>query len=171
MANVNHAIQAKSDQLNYSDFAGSKKIVFITEVKVSAGDQPVSIFYDGHNGRPWKPNKGTIRILCEAYGEESDNWIGKSVELYGDSTVKWAGAEIGGIRISALSDIGNGGLTCFVTMSRGKRRKTTIPLLVIEVPKPSADDMEWINLIRQDPSAINQLNEGEYKERIKSFLN
>jgi hypothetical protein len=171
MANVSHAILAKSDQLNFDDFGGNTRVITITDVNVSMGDQPISIFYHDHNGKPWKPSKGMIRLICEAYGDESDNWIGKSIELHGDSTVKWAGKEIGGIRISALSDIDKAGLTAFITLSRGKRRKATIPLLVIEAPKPTVDDQAWLDLIKQDPKVLNQLDEGDYKEKIKGFLN
>ncbi len=171
MDNVNHAIQAKSDQLNFDDFKRKKKVITIISVTVSMGDQPISVFYDGHNGKPWKPNKGTLRLLCEAYGEESDNWVGKSVELYGDSTVKWAGKEIGGIRISALSHIEKGGLTAFIALSRGKRRKATIPLLVVEAPKPTPEDQQWIDAIKADSKVLDQLEEGPYKAKIQSFLN
>ena len=170
MANVSHAILAKSDQLNFDDFSGNNRIITITEVNVNNSEQPISIFYHDHNGKPWKPSKGMIRLICEAWGDESDNWIGKSIELYGDDKVKWAGKEIGGIRISALSDIDKNGLTAFIALSRGKRRKATIPLLVIEAPKPTPEDQQWIDAIKADPKVLDQLDEGQYKEKIKSFL-
>ena len=170
MANVSHAILAKSDQLNYDDFSGNKRIITITEVRVTNTEQPVSIFYHNHNGKPWKPSKGMIRLICEAYGEESDNWIGKSIELYGDQTVKWAGKEIGGIRISALSDIDAKGLTAFVALSRGKRRKSTIPLLVVESAPVTPEDQAWIDAIKANPDVINQLDEGPYKIKIQGLI-
>ncbi len=157
MANVNHAIQAKSDQLNFDDFGSHKRVITITEVRVLMGDQPVSIFYPDHKGKPWKPSKGMIRLICEAWGEETDNWIGKSIELYGDATVKWAGKEQGGIRISALSHIEKSGLTAFIALSRGKRRKATIPLLIVEPPKPTPEDQQWIDAIKADPKVMDQL--------------
>jgi hypothetical protein len=170
MANVSQTTLAKSDQLNFDDFSGQAKVITITEVKVVMGDQPISVFYNGHNGKPWKPSLGMRRLLIEAYGDESNDWVGKSIELYGDTTVKWAGAEIGGIRISALSHIEKCGLTAFITISRGKRRKKTIPLLVIEPPKPTEEDIKWINAINADAKVLDQLDEGDYKEMIKGFL-
>jgi hypothetical protein len=170
MANVSHAILAKSDQLNFDDFSGHKRIILITEVSVTNSEQPVSIFYTDHNGKPWKPSKGMIRLICEAYGEESDNWIGKSIELYGDDTVKWAGKEIGGIRISALSDIEQKGLTAFIALSRGKRRKATIPLLIVEAAKPTETDLTWINAAKVDITVLDQLDDQAYKAKIQSFL-
>ena len=174
MANVSHAILAKSDQLNFDDFGGNKRVITITEVLVTMGDQPISIFYPDNNGKPWKPSKGMVRLICEAYGDESDNWIGKSIELYGDTTVKWAGKEIGGIRISALSDIDKNGLTAFIAISRGKRRKATIPLLVIEPQKvadPTETDLQWVAAIKADPKVAEQLKEKtEYLTYIKSLI-
>ena len=170
MANVSHAVLAKSDQLNFDDFGGIKRVITVISVTVTMSEQPVSIFYDGHNGKPWKPSKGMIRLLCEAYGEESDNWIGKSIELYGDETVKWAGKEIGGIRISALSDIDKAGLTAFIALSRGKRRKTTIPFLSVEPPKPNKDDQGWIDAITSGQAKLEEIQDTNYRNRINTFL-
>jgi len=173
VANVSQTVLAKSDQLNFDDFSGNKKVILITDVKVKIGDQPISVSYDGHNGKPWKPSLGMRRLLIEAYGEESDNWIGKSVELYGDATVKWAGAEIGGIRISALSDIDKSGLTAFIALSRGKRRKATIPFLDVKsLPVQITDlDKQWVDAAKADVNALSQLDDNpDYKARIKSLL-
>ena len=84
MASVKNAMKAKSDQLNFVDIGESELIIEITAVDVRVGDQPVSIFYDGCDNRPFKPSKGVIRILDAAWGDESDDWIGKSIKLYGD---------------------------------------------------------------------------------------
>lgn len=170
MANVSHAILAKSDQLNFDDFGGNTRVITITEVRVNSSDQPISIFYQDHNGKPWKPSKGMIRLICEAWGDESDNWVGKSIELHGDSTVKWAGAEIGGIRISALSHIEKGGLTAFITISRGKRRKKTIPLLVVEPPKPTEDDLKWVSAIREGAAKLEDITNGVRRNFIEGLL-
>jgi hypothetical protein len=173
MANVSNAILAKSDQLNFDDFGGNKRVIFITEVRVTSTDQPVSIFYTNHNGKPWKPSKGMIRLICEAWGEESDNWIGKSIELYGDQSVKWAGQEIGGIRISALSDIDQNGLTAFVALSRGKRRKTTIPLLIAKQQQGAITetDQQWIDAAKVDPNVLDQIQDAAYKSKIQKLIN
>lgn len=173
MANVSHAILAKSDQLNFDDFSGNKRVISITDVTVSSSEQPISIFYTNHNGKPWKPSKGMIRLICEAWGEESDNWIGKSIELYGDQSVKWAGQEIGGIRISALSDIDKNGLTAFVALSRGKRRKTTIPLLIVKQQHEeiTETDRQWVDAAKADPKVLDQIQDAAYKAKIQKLIN
>jgi len=144
------AIEPKSNQLNADDLISGPKTILIAAVSVKEGEQPVSINYQGDNGKPYKPSKGMIRLISEAWGDESDNWIGKSIKLHGDSSVKWAGQEIGGIRINGFSDIDKNGLTAFVALSRGKRRKTTVPLIVVEQAKPAEPDENakgWIALI------------------------
>jgi ribosomal protein L37AE/L43A len=129
MPNVSHTIIAKSDQLNFDDIRSGEKILEITTVNVTAGDQPVSIHYKDDLNKPYKPCKGMIRLICEAWGEESENWHGKSLKLYGEDSVRWAGAEIGGLRIRAMSDIDPRGMSSYVAVTRGKRRKVTIEYL------------------------------------------
>ena len=171
MADVSLAIQPKSDQLNYDDVSGGRELVItITGVNVTNSDQPVSIFYEGCGKKTYKPSKGMTRLLADAWGTESDNWIGKSACLYGDSTAKWAGKEIGGIRIKALSDIPTAGIKPFVTIAKGRRRQTFIEFLNIAPPQPTAEDQKWIDAINADAKVIDQLDEGPYKEKIKGFL-
>lgn len=131
MANVSHAMQAKSDQLNYVDIGNGEMTITVTAVNVTNSDQPISIFYENSGDRPYKPSKGMIRAIVAAWGEESDCWVGKSIKLYGDPSVKWAGKEVGGLRIKAFSHIADGGFDAYVAISRGLRRKTHFDLLVI----------------------------------------
>jgi len=136
MPNVSHTIIAKSDQLNFDDIRSGEKIIEITDVHVTATDQPVSIFYKNDLNKPYKPCKGMLRLICEAWGEESENWHGKSMKLYGEDSVRWAGQEIGGIRIRALSDIDPRGMSSYVAVTRGKRRKVTIEYLKPQKTQP-----------------------------------
>lgn len=135
MANVSLAMQAKSDQLNFIDIGdGGELILQVESVTVLNKDQPIAIHYKGCNGRPYKPSKGMIRVLAGAWGEESDLWVGKYIQVFGDPTVTWAGAEQGGIRIRALSDIPKQGYTAFIQKNRSTRVKQTIPLLDMSYP-------------------------------------
>lgn len=121
MADVSFAMEAKSDQLNAVDIMGAEPVIQIREVRVQQGEQPVSIYYHGDNGRPWKPSKGMVRILAAAWGRESAEWIGKAAQIYMDPDVMYAGEKVGGIRIKALSDIPEKGLRCTLTINRKKR--------------------------------------------------
>lgn len=44
-------------------------------------------------------NKTNAFTLCDAYGPDSDNWIGKTVELYVDPSVAFGGKRVGGVRL------------------------------------------------------------------------
>ena len=133
MANVKKAMQSKSDQLNYVDVGEGSLIALIESVHVTNSDQqPVTITFAGCNGKPYKPNKGMIRVLAGAWGEESDCWVGKTIQITGDPTVKWAGEEVGGLVVGALSDIDKAGYTAYIQKNKRVRVKKTIPLLVVE---------------------------------------
>lgn len=44
-------------------------------------------------------NKVNIETLVELFGDETDEWTGKKVELYYDPAVAYGGKRIGGVRI------------------------------------------------------------------------
>ncbi len=171
MANVKHAMQSKSDQLNYVDVGEGSLIALVESVNVTNSDQqPVTVVFAGCNGKPYKPNKGMIRVLAGAWGEESDNWIGKTIKIVGDPTVTWAGEAIGGLVVGALSDIDKAGYTAYIQKNKRVRVKKTIPLLVIEPPKLTEDDQGWIDAARLDPEVLNQITDPAYKKFIASNL-
>lgn len=133
MANVKQAMKAKSDQLNYIDIGESEITIKIESVAVTNSDQqPVFVYYEGCNNRPYKPSKGMIRLLAGAWGEESDCWVGKSLKIFGDASVTFGKGAVGGLRIRAMSDISKDGYTAFIQKNRSVRVKQTIPLLIID---------------------------------------
>lgn len=127
---VSETIKAKSDQLNADDLIGGPVTVAITGVKQGDKDQPVVISIDGGH-QPFKPCKSMRRILVHAWGDRATDWIGKRMTLYREPSVKWAGEQVGGIRISALSHIGEK-MTIKLQETRGKR-------VAFEI-KPIGDD-------------------------------
>lgn len=133
MSDVGFSLAAKSDQLNAIDIMGVEPVIKIREVKVVANtDQPVSIYFDGDNNRPWKPSKGMLRILAGAWGRESSLWVGRQAQIYFEPSVTYGGKAVGGVRIRALSNIDPKGLQFSLTISRTKREPYPVPLLVIE---------------------------------------
>jgi hypothetical protein len=130
----------KSDQLNADDLIGGPITITVREVVVKRGDdQPVSVFYDGDNGKPYKPNKGMRRLLMMAWKtDDSQAFLGRSMTLWRNPDVIWAGKKEGGIRISHLSHI-DGEATFAVTVSRGKREHIKILPLRSDA-RPPIDD-------------------------------
>jgi hypothetical protein len=104
-ADVSKFIEAKSDQLNAVDLLGRSIDVQITEARVTGGPtQPVTLIISGGE-KPWKPCKTTMRIMARLWGSDANKWVGKSVRLFCDPDVTWAGVKVGGIRISGMSGI------------------------------------------------------------------
>jgi hypothetical protein len=66
------------------------------------------------------------RVLASSsWGKYGDDYVGKSLELFRDPTVKYSGEEVGGIQISKMSDIQNQ-FVFMLTLSRGKKRPIII---------------------------------------------
>lgn len=135
MADVRGTLEAKSDQLNATDIMGIDLVIRIRAVVVGGGkEQPVSVYFDGDNNRPWKPSKGMRRVLAAGWGWESDNWIGKSVKLHFDASVKYAGKEFGGIRVKAMSDIDQRGMVVVEAINRQQRVPVNVSYLDARMP-------------------------------------
>ena len=121
MTDMSKVIIAKSDQLNSDDLVGAPITITIRDVKIKdGGEQPVSIFYEGDNNKPYKCCKSMARVMVHAWGADAKNYIGRSMTLYRDPTVKWAGMAVGGIRISHMSHIEHP-LTLALQETKGKK--------------------------------------------------
>lgn len=135
MANFMQTLEAKSDQLNATDIMGIDLVIRIRAAELTQSkEQPLSVYFDGDNNRPWKPSKGMRRVLAAAWGADTDGLIGKYVQLHFDSSVKYAGKEVGGIRIKAMSDIDKRGIVVVETINRQNRIPLTIQYLNTERP-------------------------------------
>jgi hypothetical protein len=132
MTNMSKVIEARSDQLNADDLIGGTMTIKITGVDIKGGqEQPVSIHFEGDNGKPYKACKSMCRVMVSAWGADSKNYIGRSMTLYRDPKVKWGGMEVGGIRISHMSDI-DSDLTMALTVTRANKKAYTVKPLVAE---------------------------------------
>jgi hypothetical protein len=126
-------IAAKSDQLNADDLMDAPRTITITKVTAQpdAAEQPVSIHYEGGEGRPWKPCKTMRRILVGVWGKDASKYVGRSLTLYRDPTVAFGGLQVGGIRVSHMSDISED-KTVALLVTRGRKAPFKIKPLVKE---------------------------------------
>ena len=154
-------IEAKSDQLNADDLIGAPRTITITRVTGSDGDQPVSIFYEGDNGKPFKPCKTIRRVLMGVWGRDGNGYVGKSMTLYRDNGVTFGGLQVGGIRISHMSDIDKE-TTVVVMKSKGKKAGMKIlPLANAprqEQQKARQTPAEWVEGYIADVNAAPDLD-------------
>lgn len=139
MNDMTSAIVPKSDQMSADDLLTGPRTIRVSQVEINPGtEQPVIISYEGDNGRPWKPCKSMSRVLVNAWGPDAKMYQGRSITLFRDPTVKWGGMEVGGIRISHLSDIDNT-MKMSLTATRGKFAAFTVQPLKVESVKPNTD--------------------------------
>ena len=134
MNDMHATIIPKSDQLNADDLIGREMTIKITGVTITPGEQPVAIHFDGDNGKPYKACKSMCRVMVSAWGSDSKKYIGRSMTLYRDAKVKWGGMEVGGIRISHMSDIGED-MTMALTVTRANKKPFTVRPLLAQSPK------------------------------------
>lgn len=125
---MTESIVPKSNQLNADDLLTGPRVFTITEVTAGNAEQPFNFHYVGGEGRPWKPCKSMRRVIVRAWGPNTKQYTGRSLELFCDPSVKWGGQAVGGIRISAMSHI-DAPIKINLTTTRGKRSPFTVKVL------------------------------------------
>lgn len=138
---VTRAIQPKSDQLNADSLITGPRTIRIRDVTVNPdAEQPIWIYFDGDDGKPWKPCKTAARCLASIWGANAAQWIGLHCKIYNDPTVTWAGAAVGGIRVSHMEGLDKP-RQLQLTKTRGKKGTVTIqPLILGDAPQEPQDE-------------------------------
>lgn len=142
---LSKTIIAKSDQLNADDLIGGPQTFTIVDVRPGSEEQPVSIVLaEWPRNRPFKPSKTVQRILSYVWGStETDDWPkGARMTLFRDEKVKWAGEEVGGIRVSHVSHISQPMKVALQESKHKKSLHTILPLpdaAPASVPAPTAN--------------------------------
>lgn len=137
---LTETIVPKSDQLNAEDLLTGPRTFTVADVKKGSAEQPVDIVLVEFPGRPFRPSKTVRRILVAAWGPDASTYTGRRMTLYRDPSVRFGGADVGGIRVSHLSHIDKP-LSVALTVSRGKRQPFTVQ------PLPEAAGDPWATAV------------------------
>lgn len=163
MGDMTEVIAARSDQLNAVDLVGGPMTITITRADVKKGqEQPVTVHFEGDEGKPWKPSKTASRIMAALWGPNSDTYSGRSLTLFRDPTVQWGGKEVGGILISHMSHIGETQELNLI-VRRGVMKLHRIeplagaPLQADDGSRATADDLIRRARACDGPDALNSL--------------
>jgi hypothetical protein len=131
MNDMSAVIVPKSDQINADDLIAGPRTIRISSVDIRPGtEQPVSIAFDG-DSKVYRPCKSMCRVMVAAWTADAKTYVGRSMTLYRDASVKWGGLEVGGIRISHLSHI-DAPLVMPLTATKGVRKAFQVRPLVVE---------------------------------------
>lgn len=166
MNNMLLAIVPKSDQLNYDDLIGGQiKTIKITDVSIGKHEQPVAINYEGANGKPYKPCKSMCRVMVHVWGPDAKAYTGRSMTLYGDPDVLFAGQKVGGLRISHMSHLAKEEVIVLTTTRSIRRPFTVRPLESTGQAVPKIED--YLADIESAPTKEGL--EHKYKSAYKLF--
>ena len=133
---ISETITPNSQQVNAEDLISGPVTVTVTGVEKGTADQPIFIHLAEFAGRTFRPAKTVRRIIVAGWGAEASAYTGRRLTIYNDPTVKWAGQEIGGVRVSHMSHIEKP-LSVLLSVSRGKRQEFVIHPLTDPVPDES----------------------------------
>ena len=149
---ISKELVAKSDQMNAIDLARDVTVTIIDVFK-GQSDKRVHVITDIYGTeRPFKPSKTVLRDIAQAWGLESQVWVGRRLTLFNDTTVLWAGQESGGIRVRAMSHIDKA-FEAKHAISRTTSKKVMIEPLAAPAPR------DWLTeaATLTDPAALNRL--------------
>jgi hypothetical protein len=167
MDNLRTTIEPKSDQINADDLLAGPITVKITAVKKGpANEQPVQIEIEGH--RPYRPCKSMRRVLIACWGDKGSDWIGRSMTLYADPTVKYGGVAVGGIRISHVSHMDRPELKMMLTTTRSRRSEYCVKRLDAAQPETHDTNQRIDNFLAAIDLATNMNRLKTIGNQIKS---
>ncbi len=162
MNDLSFTIKPKSDQLNADDLIAGPVTATVQAVNVyDSPDQPVSVVI-GDGYQPYKPCKSMRRLMIAVWGKHDSDWIGQSFTMYNDPSVTWAGAAVGGIRISHMTGLTKP-FSVALTATRGKRKPYTVePLQLPAYPLESfkQNKSQWAQLIKEGEYTPQQIIQG-----------
>ena len=126
-------IIAKSDQLNSDDLISGPRTITIRKVSAGETEQPVNVYYEGDDNKPFRPCKTVRRVMVALWGRDAQAYVGRSMRLYRDPEVAFGGMKVGGIRVSHMSHI-DGEQTVVVMKTKGKKA----PMKIVPLPQQAA---------------------------------
>ena len=142
---MSKTIAPKSDQLNGEDLMiTGPRTVKITSVTENSSEQPISIHYEGENGRPFKPCKTMRALMTAVWGikdarKSHETYPGRFLTLYYDPDVRYGKTVPGGVRISHMSGIDREQHVSLTEAQGRKRTYTVLPIVktMERPPQPS----------------------------------
>lgn len=159
---LTQSISPRTDQQNFDSYLTGPKTLTISEVKAGTAEQPIEIHLVEFPGQPYKPSKSMRRVLVHCWGPEASVYAGRRITLYGDPSVRFGSAVVGGLKISHLSHIKKPEKVN-LTVTRGKREMFTVQPLETPTSKPSRDWLAELTLAGNDLDAVSALGQAASK--------
>lgn len=168
MTDMASTIVPKSDQWNADDFRAGPQTFTITAVTIKPGEQPVNIALDGTE-KFYRPSKSMRRVLTEVWGRDAKAYVGRSLTLFRNPTIKFGPLQTGGIEISHVSHI-DAPVSLTLATSRGKFKPFTVAPLVTPNPATQQKQPDLAQLREQarKEASYGRENFAEYWKRLST---
>ena len=161
MVDMSQTIAPKSDQLNADDLIGGPRTITITRVTGNEGnaEQPVNIFFEGDNGKPFRPCKSMRRVMVKIWGKDASKYAGQSMTLFRDPKVQWGGMEVGGIRISHMTGLEKKEVMALTASNRARKPYTVDPLTDVPAAQQQSNGPNLGEWARKFIASIGKVND------------
>jgi hypothetical protein len=158
---MSQTIAPKSDQLNADDLIGGPRTITITRVTGNEGnaEQPVNIFFEGDNGKPFRPCKSMRRVMVKIWGKDASKYAGQSMTLFRDPKVQWGGMEVGGIRISHMTGLEKKEVMALTASNRARKPYTVNPLTDVPAAQQQSNGPDLGEWARKFIASIGKVND------------
>lgn len=130
---ISETLAPKSDQLDACELAQPTTFTIARVTKGISEEQPVQVFFEEFP-RPWRPSKSMRRVLAACWTPHANEWAGRRLTLFCDTSVKFGGVEVGGIRVSHLSGL-PGPKKVPLLITKGKSAMHTVQPLKEDTPR------------------------------------
>lgn len=158
LESLTDTILANSNQLNACDIPKPVTVTVTDVRRGSAKEQPVAVHISG-GYQPFYPCKTVRRIMIGAWGDNGRDWIGRSMTLFCDESVRYGGIAVGGIRISHMDGI-DADMVFSVNLTRGKKGQVSVKKLSVTMypaDKFEANIGAWVAAIAAGKATAEQL--------------
>jgi len=110
-------------------------------LKGENGDEQKPVMYFQGDVKPMIVNNTNWMTCEDAWGDDSDNWLGKSVELYFEPSVMFGGKRVGGVRVRISASGKTQAAAPAMTTQQAGEVKTPKGKRVADL---TADEVVWI---------------------------
>jgi len=133
--------EARSDQINAADLISGPRTYTIEKVTEGKATHPFDFHLVESPGKVYRPNTGMRRVIIAGWGPKTEVYHGRRLTLLNEPTVIYAGAEIGGLRVSHMSHLDKPLKTSLAINQKKKVPYIVEPLTEAAPPaEPSPED-------------------------------
>ena len=159
MIDVAKTTKPRSDITNADDLLAGDMTVTITAVREASGEQPIAVYCDRLGDKPFMPCKSMRRVMVAVWGANGEDYVGQSMTLFCDPSVKFGGIEVGGIRIRAMTGLKER-KTFNLTVTRSLRKPYVVQPLQLQNAAPQVDPERVANILEDARFAARKGGDG-----------